>query len=86
MPRHAGATREAIARDKAIAKLGGIDVETMAEAERNSLLVDLCRLLGVSSVHAAADALKKVCAIASTVPALESFVKATRQVVQQETP
>ena len=79
--KHTSPTRDAISRDKAIAALGGVDIESMAPVERNTLLIDCCRRLGVSSIHAVHDALAQVCAVAATVAPLESFVRSVRKIV-----
>lgn len=83
VPKHASPTAEAIARDKALAKAGGVDVDTMAPAERDALLTDVCRQLSVQSVHSVRDAVSKLSAVASKNPALETFVRATRTIVEE---
>jgi len=84
VPRHKSPTREAIARDKAIARTGGgnADVDTMTPADRDALLIDVCRLLSLSSVHAVRDQVVKLAAVASKTPALETFVKAARKLIE----
>ena len=81
VPKHTSPTRDAIRRDREIGRLGGIDVDSIAPAERHTLLVDVCRLLGVQSVHSVVDRLKRLCAVVSTTPALETFVRSTRAIV-----
>ena len=84
VPRHKSPTREAIARDKAMARTGGgnADVDTMTPADRDALLIDVCRLLSLSSVHAVRDQVVKLAAVASKTPALETFVKAARKLIE----
>ena len=81
VPRHVSPTRDAIKRDKEIAKLGGIDIDSMAPADVHAMLLDVCRLLGLRSVHTIVDRIKQLSAVAASTPALETFMKSTRAIV-----
>ena len=85
-----GGTRSAIKRDKASrpgsARRAGLDtlVDSMVPAERDALLLHICRACGVTTPQAVREALGRLLASAACKSALETFIGSVTQIVERD--